>query len=83
MEYVYRIDTTDPSQRWQFTCPHPQRHTDWRVTDGLFECLAEECKQTYDHLINQKTGEKIHRSEIELVGPKADHQGQFGKPTVE
>ena len=78
---MYRIVTTDPRQKWAWSCPHPDRHRNWRVTDGLFEC--RQCGRTYRHLFNLKEGQKVHREEIELVGPEADHQGQFGRPTVE
>jgi len=79
--FVYRIVTTDSSQKWEWACPHPDRHRNWRVTNGLFEC--RQCKKTYTHLVRLKTGERVPREQIELVGPESDHQGQFGRPTVE
>jgi len=77
---MYRIITTDPSKKWQWACPDAE-HRDWRVVDGLFECRS--CGCTYRHLRNLSTGELVPREEIELVGPESDHQGQFGRPTVE
>lgn len=78
---MYRINTTDPSEKWRFACPHSKRHSDWRVVDGVFECRS--CSRTYDHLIDQRSGQRVAREDIELVGPEADHEGQFGRPTVE
>lgn len=77
---MHRIDTSDPSQRWRYACPGTERHTDWRVADGVFECRS--CRETYNCLIDRKTGDRVQRDEIEFVGPKADHQGAFGEPTV-
>lgn len=78
---MYRIDTTTKREKWQFVCPTPMEHTDWRVVDGHFQC--NRCQKTFNALRNQKTGELVHREEIEIVGPKADHQGEFGRPTVD
>lgn len=77
---MHRIDTTVPAEKWRYACPDPERHHNWRVADGVFECRA--CQEIYQHLIDTKTGERIQRNEIEFVGPEADHQGQFGRPTV-
>jgi len=76
-----RIDTTDALEKRRYACPHPRRHRDWRVVDGLIECRS--CSETYTELVDLKTGKRIPRDEIDFVGPHADHQGQFGKPTVE
>jgi len=78
---VYRIVTTDPSQKWEWACPHPDRHRTFRVTNGKFECRS--CCKTYNCLYNLKEEKKVPREQIELVGPESDHQGQFGRPTVE
>lgn len=78
---MVRIDTTDTQQKWKFACPHPKRHRDWRVTDGMFECLS--CKRTYDELVNLKSGETVARDDMEFVGPHADHKGAFGRPKSE
>lgn len=77
---MHRIDTTDPTQRWRFACPDSERHRDWRVVDGLFECRS--CGQTYGDLVDTKTGDRVAREAIELVGPDADQKGAFGRPTV-
>lgn len=77
---MFRIDTTREQERWQFACPAPARHRDWRVTDGCFECRS--CGETYAELIHLKSGERVAREHIEFVGPHADHQGEFGQPTV-
>ena len=77
---MVRINTTDPRHKWQWGCPAPDRHRNWRVCDGVFECRT--CGETYRCLVNLETGEKVPREEIELVGPEADHQGEFGRPTV-
>ena len=77
---MHRINTTDPSAKWQWACPTDDAHRAWRVVNGRFECRA--CSETYRHLRNLETGEKVPREEIELVGPEADHQGEFGRPTV-
>lgn len=78
---MHRIDATDADAKWRWACPDPARHRDWRVVDGLFECRS--CGQTYRELVNLKTGERVPREEIEVVGPHADHKGKFGRPTVE
>lgn len=75
---VYQIDTSERREKWQFACPHRKRHTSWRVTDGLFECLR--CKHTYEYLIDLKTNERVYREEIQLVGTDADTKGEFGRP---
>ena len=75
---VHRIDTRDVKAKWQFTCPSPARHSDWRVTNGHFECRS--CEQTYKKLYDQVSGEKVPREEIEFVGPYADSMLEFGKP---
>lgn len=77
---MFRIDTTDPNQKWRWRCPAPEEHANWRVTDGMFECRS--CGRTYDELRNVEIGESIPREEIEFVGPFADSEGAFGKPTV-
>jgi len=77
---MYRIDTTTDREKWQFACPGPDRHRDWRVTDGVFECRS--CSETYTELVHLPTGDRVRREQIEFVGPHADHQGQFGQPTV-
>lgn len=76
-----RINTDNPTERWRWACPHPQRHTDWRVTDGCFECRS--CKETYQELVDRKTGERVSREEIEVVGPESDSKGRFGRPRVD
>jgi ribosomal protein L37AE/L43A len=78
---MYRIHTSTPREKWRFVCPTDDQHTDWRVVDGLFECRA--CGETFKELVDQKTGERIKREEIEMIGPHADHKGAFGRPTVE
>ncbi len=77
---MFRVDTSDPQQKWRWVCPSPKRHANWRVTDGKFECRS--CGCTYDELVNNETGDRVARDEIEFVGPDADSKGQFGKPTV-
>lgn len=76
-----RIDTSESDQKWRYGCPAPERHRDWRVVDGLFECRS--CCETFGELVDLETGERIPRESVEIVGPHADHQGQFGRPTVE
>jgi ribosomal protein L37AE/L43A len=76
-----RIHTTDKREKWQFACPTPKRHRDWRVVDGLFECRS--CRETFSELVDLETGERVAREEVEIVGAHADHKGQFGRPTVE
>lgn len=76
-----RIDTTDTRAKWRYACPSPKRHANWRVTDGMFECRS--CGETFDELVDRKTGERVAREKIEFVGPYADSEGQFGEPTVE
>jgi len=78
---MYRIETYDEKNRWRWACPHPKRHRDWRVVDGLFECRG--CGETYSELVNLKSGERVPREQIEVVGPHAGHKGGMGKPTVE
>jgi ribosomal protein L37AE/L43A len=78
---MVRIDTSNLLQKRRYACPHQRQHRDWRVVDGLIECRS--CGETYRELVDLKTGETIRRDDIDFVGPHADHQGQFGKPTVE
>jgi len=78
---MVRIDTTSVWEQRRYACPAPARHRDWRVVDGKIECRS--CGELYDELIDLKTEEHIKRSDIDFVGPHADHQGQFGRPTVE
>lgn len=75
-----RIDTTTKREKWAWVCPTPHEHRDWRVVDGVFECRA--CGETYQRLRDKRTGEEVHREDIEVVGPDADHKGAFGEPTV-
>ena len=67
---MHRIDTTDATARWEWACPAPQRHRDWRVVDGLIQCRS--CGETYRELVNLASGEIVPREEIEVVGPGAD-----------
>lgn len=78
---MHRIDTTTPDQKWRYACPAPARHRSWRVVDGLFECRA--CGETYRVLVDTKTGDRVPRESMEIVGPHADSKGAFGRPTVE
>ena len=77
---MYRIETGTPRKKWRWVCPTQYEHTNWRVVDGLFEC--RQCQETFNRLRNIRTGEEIPREQIEVVGPDADHKGEFGKPTV-
>jgi len=77
---MHRVDTTDSDDKWRFACPAPARHRSWRVVDGRFECRA--CNQTYAELVDTKTGERVPRDQLEVVGPHADSKGAFGQPTV-
>jgi ribosomal protein L37AE/L43A len=78
-----RINTADATDRLRYACPTPMRHQgrSVRVVDGRFEC--RQCGEVFDEIVDTKTGERLHRSEVEFVGPQADHQGAFGEPTVE
>lgn len=76
-----RIDTTNPRHRWQWACPAPGRHRNWRVVDGLFQCMS--CGDTFGELRNLETGELVPREEIEVVGTGSKTKGAFGEPTVE
>lgn len=71
-----RIDTTDKRQKWQWGCPAPQRHRDWRVVDGLIQCRS--CEETYRELVNLATDEIVPREQIDVVGPHAD--SKLGMP---
>lgn len=78
-----RIDSRDPAQRWRLACPTPHRHRgrSLRVVDGYFEC--RQCEELFEQVIDIKTGERLHREDVELVGTGADTKGAFGQPTVE
>lgn len=78
---MYRIETNNAREKWQWVCPTRYEHRNWRVVDGLFEC--RQCNETFRTLRNIRTCEEVPREEIELVGLDADHKGQFGKPTVQ
>jgi ribosomal protein L37AE/L43A len=78
---MHRINTYDSREKWRWACPAPDRHRDWRVVDGLFECRS--CGETYRELVNLETGERVERSNIEVVGSHAGHKGALGRPTVE
>lgn len=78
---MLRIDTTDIWEKRKYGCPHPRRHVDWRVVDGLFECRS--CGRTYREIVDKRTGEYYRREDVELVGTEADSKGAFGRPTVE
>ena len=66
------IDTTDADERQQFACPTPLRHRNWRVVDGHFQCRS--CDEIFESLVDLKSGDTIHRSEFEFVGPGAKKQ---------
>lgn len=78
-----RVDVTDSTERWRWACPSPERHqgTSVRVVDGLFECRR--CEETYEYVVDTKTGRRYHRSEIEFVGPGSKTKGAMGRPTVD
>ena len=67
-----RIDTTDPHAKWAYACPSPERHRDWRVVDGHFQCRS--CQQLYDNLIDVATGDRVAREEFEFVGSQAQKE---------
>ena len=77
---MYRLDATNSTDRWRFACPDTERHRDWRVVDGMFECRS--CEETYDHLIDLESGESVPREDVEVVGRYADSKGLFGRPSV-
>jgi len=76
-----RIDTTRRQQKWRYACPARQRHRDWRVVDGLFECRS--CGETYRRLWDLQEETYVAREDVEVVGPHAASKGEFGGPTVE
>lgn len=76
-----RLDASNDADRWRYACPTRQEHRDWRVVDGLFECL--QCGETFRELRDLKTGERVSRDEFEIVGPLADSKGRFGTPRTE
>jgi len=78
---MHHINTNNSDEKWRYACPAPERHRDWRVVDGLFECRS--CGETFVELVELDTGKRIPREEIEVIGPHADSKGQFGRPTVE
>jgi len=78
---MHRIETHDKTQKWQWACPTPHRHRDWRVVDGLFECRS--CGETFKELVHLPSGDRVRRENVEVVGAEADHKGAFGRPTVE
>jgi len=63
-----RIDTTNILERWRWTCPAPQRHSDWRVVDGIFECRS--CGETFEEIVDKQTDERIPWSAVELIDPR-------------
>lgn len=71
---MYRVDTTQETERWAFGCP-ADGHRHWRAVDGHFQCLT--CDDLYDSLRHLPSGELVPREEIELVGPHADHMAAF------
>ena len=68
---MHRINTLRDS-RHEYACPTIQKHRDVRVVDGHFECRS--CEETYQIVIHLPTGERLHRTDIEIVGPHANHQ---------
>lgn len=65
-----RIDVADPTVRWRYTCPNG--HVQFEPTNGGVWC--ESCEKNFEiaqahhhHLIDQKTGEQIDWSRVELV----------------
>lgn len=65
---MHRIDTTDTTARWRYKCPEC-RSTDWRVNNGSFGCRA--CSALLHALLDDKTGDRVPREQIEFVGPEA------------
>lgn len=72
---MHRVDVTEQAQRWEYACPTGARHRDWRVVDGRFQCRS--CDAIYQELIHLPTEERVARSDMEIVGPHADHQAAF------
>jgi len=74
---MHRIDTTVDRERWRYKCIECGS-TDWRVHDGTIGCRR--CGVTLRALLDAKTGKRVRREELELLGPDADHKVKFGTP---
>ncbi|WP_158855607.1 hypothetical protein [Halorhabdus sp. CUG00001] len=67
----------DKVDKWRFTCP--EGHNDWRVWDGVFSCrtckrnldAGADAQSVHDHLIDQKTGEKVTRDDLQIKDPNS------------
>lgn len=68
------IDRTDPVQRYRYRCP--RGHIDWDATNNHVWCRG--CRRRYEagdsdadpehwHVVDEKSGEKISWSRIDLV----------------
>jgi hypothetical protein len=70
------IDRSDDAQRWRYRCPNG--HTDWSPTNSHVWCkgcrraveAGEDVDPEHYELVDQKTGETIPWSAIELVEPE-------------
>lgn len=68
---MFRIETGDATAKWRFKCPEC-RSTDWRVTNGRFSCRA--CGTLLQTILDDKTGKRVPREQIEFVGREAGKQ---------
>lgn len=71
---MHRINTLRDS-RFEYACPSIHKHRNIRVVDGHFQCRS--CGELYDTIIHLPTERELHRNEIEIVGPHADHQAEI------
>ena len=66
------IHLEDETDRWRFTCP--RGHRNWEPTNRHFWCQTcsrshDDVDPAFDALHDAKTGESIHRDELELLTP--------------
>jgi len=73
-ERTHRINTLRDSV-YEYACPTIHKHRDVRVVDGHFECRS--CGRTFDTIVHLPTGDVLHRDDVEITGPHADHQAEF------
>jgi|GEM_PF-2555319 len=71
------IDTTIPAAKWRFRCPECNS-VDWRVHNGTIGCRG--CDTTVGGLIDTKDDEYVSRSDLEFVGPEANHKSVESHP---
>ena len=66
------INVDDAMDRWRYRCPHG--HTSWEPTNNHFWCQAcsraekhhDDIDPSFDTLVDQRSGEELHRSEVEI-----------------